>query len=65
MIQKELLKAGVYLSTSEGKLNIFGNPLEEKHSADGDWLDRVTKSLKALRKLDGNPIIKNEEEDDD
>ncbi|CAK8692861.1 dynein axonemal light chain 1 [Clavelina lepadiformis] len=47
------------------ELVFVGNPLEEKHSADGDWLDRVTKSLKALRKLDGNPIIKNEEEDDD
>jgi len=42
-----------------------GNPLEEKHSAEGDWLDRVSKSLKALKKLDGNPIIKNEEEDED
>jgi len=41
-----------------------GNPLEEKHSSDGDWQERVTKSLKALKKLDGTPIIKDDEEED-
>jgi dynein light chain 1 len=30
-----------------------GNPLEEKHSADGDWRDKVTVKLPKLKKLDG------------
>lgn len=30
-----------------------GNPLEEKHSAEGDWRDQVQKRLPKLRKLDG------------
>nr|NP_001027642.1 dynein axonemal light chain 1 [Ciona intestinalis]XP_026694736.1 dynein light chain 1, axonemal isoform X1 [Ciona intestinalis]XP_026694737.1 dynein light chain 1, axonemal isoform X1 [Ciona intestinalis]Q8T888.1 RecName: Full=Dynein axonemal light chain 1; AltName: Full=Leucine-rich repeat dynein light chain [Ciona intestinalis]BAB85851.1 leucine-rich repeat dynein light chain [Ciona intestinalis] len=47
------------------ELVFVGNPLEEKHSAEGDWQDRVTKSLKALKKLDGTPIIKNDEEEED
>ena len=42
-----------------------GNPLEEKHTSEGDWVERVTKMLKRLKKVDGSPIIKNEEEDDD
>ena len=31
-----------------------GNPLEEKHSAEGDWRDQVQGKLKKLKKLDGN-----------
>lgn len=30
-----------------------GNPLEEKHSADGDWRDQAIKRLPRLKKLDG------------
>jgi len=30
-----------------------GNPLEEKHSSDGDWKDQVALRLKKLKKLDG------------
>lgn len=30
-----------------------GNPLEEKHSADGTWRDEVSKRLPKLKKLDG------------
>ena len=30
-----------------------GNPLEEKHSAEGDWRDRVLGKLPKLKKLDG------------
>jgi len=30
-----------------------GNPLEEKHSAEGDWKDQVATRLKKLKKLDG------------
>ena len=31
----------------------LGNPLEEKHSADGTWRDEVSKRLPKLKKLDG------------
>lgn len=31
----------------------IGNPLEEKHSADGTWRDEVSKRLPKLKKLDG------------
>ena len=30
-----------------------GNPLEEKHSGEGDWRDLVPNKLKKLSKLDG------------
>ncbi|XP_078493130.1 dynein axonemal light chain 1-like [Ciona intestinalis] len=38
------------------ELEFVGNPLEEKHSEDGDWQERVKKSLKRLKKLDGTPV---------
>ena len=39
--------------------NIFkGNPLEEKHSAEGTWRSEVEKRLTLLKKLDGLPIIR-------
>ncbi|XP_062503741.1 dynein axonemal light chain 1-like [Corticium candelabrum] len=47
------------------ELLFVGNPLEEKHSADGDWRDQVTKRLPRLSKLDGVPIVKQEEEEDE
>ena len=31
----------------------LGNPLEEKHSGEGDWRDQVIKRLPKLKKLDG------------
>uniref|UniRef100_A0A3Q2VC23 Uncharacterized protein n=1 Tax=Haplochromis burtoni TaxID=8153 RepID=A0A3Q2VC23_HAPBU len=34
-------------------LVLVENPLEEKHSAEGTWMDKVTKRLPGLRKLDG------------
>jgi len=46
------------------ELLMVGNPLEEKHSAEGDWRDRATKSLPSLKKLDGEPVIKQEEEEE-
>lgn len=30
-----------------------GNPLEEKHSADGNWIEEATKRVPKLKKLDG------------
>ncbi|XP_052009967.1 dynein axonemal light chain 1 isoform X2 [Xyrauchen texanus] len=44
-------------------LVFVGNPLEEKHAADGNWIEEATKRLPKLKKLDGNPIIKQEEEE--
>ena len=32
----------------------LGNPLEEKHSTEGDWRDLATTKLPKLKKLDGN-----------
>ncbi|XP_075871375.1 dynein axonemal light chain 1 isoform X2 [Nelusetta ayraudi] len=43
-------------------LVFVGNPLEEKHSAEGNWMDEACKRLPGLKKLDGTPVIK--EEDD-
>ena len=31
----------------------LGNPLEEKHSTEGDWRDLATTKLPKLKKLDG------------
>ena len=46
-------------------LLFVGNPLEEKHSAEGDWRDQVANKLPKLKKLDGVPVIRQEQEDDD
>lgn len=45
------------------ELLFVGNPLEDKHSADGTWRDEVSKRLPKLKKLDGVPIVRAEEED--
>jgi len=45
-------------------LLFVGNPLEEKHTAEGDWRDKVSDKLKKLRKLDGVPVIRNEDDED-
>lgn len=44
-------------------LLFVGNPLEEKQSADGTWRDEVAKKLPKLKKLDGVPIVRQEEEE--
>ena len=46
-------------------LLLVNNPIEEKHSSDGDWRDQVSRRLPKLKKLDGIPIVKQEEEDED
>uniref|UniRef100_A0A3P8U9Z1 Dynein axonemal light chain 1 n=1 Tax=Cynoglossus semilaevis TaxID=244447 RepID=A0A3P8U9Z1_CYNSE len=46
-------------------LVFVGNPLEEKHSSDGTWMDEASKRLPNLKKLDGTPVIKQEEDDGD
>ncbi|XP_006004812.1 dynein axonemal light chain 1 [Latimeria chalumnae] len=45
-------------------LVFVGNPLEEKHTSEGTWIDEATKRLPKLKKLDGNPVIKQEDEED-
>merc|ERR1711976_185659 len=45
-------------------LLLVGNPLEEKHSGEGDWRDLVTSKLAKLKKLDGVPVIREEEDED-
>ena len=37
-------------------LVFVGNPLEEKHSAEGNWMDEASKRLPNLKKLDGKSI---------
>ena len=34
-----------------------GNPLEEKHSAEGNWRDEAIKRLPHLKKLDGKNFL--------
>ena len=45
-------------------LLFVGNPLEEKHSADGDWRDKALARLSKLKKLDGVPVVSQEGEDE-
>ena len=40
-------------------LLFVGNPLEEKHTAEGDWRKQVATRLKTLKKLDGKTFIIN------
>ncbi|EDV24373.1 Dynein light chain 1, axonemal [Trichoplax sp. H2] len=46
-------------------LLLVNNPIEEKHSNDGDWRDQVSRRLPKLKKLDGVPIVKQEEDDEE
>jgi dynein light chain 1 len=40
---------------------LTGNPLEEKCTQDGTWRDDIAKKLTSLRKLDGKPIIREDD----
>lgn len=42
------------------ELVFVGNPLEEKHSADGTWMDEASRRTPQLKKLDGIPVVKEE-----
>lgn len=46
-------------------LVFVGNPLEEKYSTEGTWMDEASKRLPNLKKLDGTPVIKQEEDEGD
>jgi len=39
---------------------LVGNPLEEKHSAEGNWRDMCTKTFPQLKRLDGKMIFREE-----
>ncbi|CAL4139151.1 unnamed protein product, partial [Meganyctiphanes norvegica] len=39
-------------------LNFVGNPIEEKHSAEGTWRSEVERKMPGLKTLDGLPIIR-------
>ena len=39
---------------------LSGNPLEEKHSLEGDWRDKALARLPKLKKLDGIPVVSQE-----
>ncbi|OAF67486.1 Dynein light chain 1, axonemal [Intoshia linei] len=45
------------------ELLMVGNPLEDKHKEEGDWRDLSINKLKNLKKLDGIPIIRENDED--
>jgi len=45
-------------------LLLVGNPLEEKHTAEGDWRDLATTKLMKLKKLDGIPVVRQDEDED-
>lgn len=40
--------------------SLAGNPLEEKHSTDGDWREKALARLTKLKKLDGIPVVSQE-----
>ncbi|XP_041070645.1 dynein light chain 1, axonemal [Carcharodon carcharias] len=44
-------------------LVFVGNPIEEKYSSEGSWVEEATKRLTQLKKLDGVPVIKQVEEE--
>lgn len=46
-------------------LLFVGNPLEEKQSAEGDWRDVAIKKLPKLKKLDGVPVVRQDEVEED
>eukprot|EP00050_Salpingoeca_kvevrii_P022989 m.135939 g.135939 ORF g.135939 m.135939 type:complete len:188 (-) comp9897_c0_seq2:330-893(-) len=44
------------------ELVFIGNPLQEAAAATGEWVPEVSKRLLTLKKLDGNPIARDDEE---
>ena len=39
-------------------LLLQGNPIEEKGTADGNWMADMAKKIPGLKRLDGKPIIR-------
>lgn len=40
---------------------LAGNPLEEKCTADGTWIPEMTKRFSTLKRLDGRPVFREED----
>lgn len=47
------------------ELVFVGNPLEETASTAGTWRDEVTGRLAKLKKLDGVPVVRSDQEEED
>lgn len=45
-------------------LLLAGNPIEEKCTADGNWVSEIAKKFPTVKKLDSKPIIREEEVDE-
>ena len=45
--------ASFFIEIHEWQMLFVGNPLEEKHSAEGNWRDEAIRRLPRLKKLDG------------
>ncbi|EPZ32961.1 outer arm dynein light chain 1 [Rozella allomycis CSF55] len=46
-------------------LLLVGNPLEEKCTGDGNWREEISKKFPTLKKLDGKPIIRDDDMEDE
>jgi dynein light chain 1 len=44
-------------------LLLSNNPLEEKHTAEGNWRDLCMKALPQVKRIDGGIVIKNDPSD--
>ncbi|KAJ3417314.1 Dynein light chain 1, axonemal [Chytridiales sp. JEL 0842] len=42
-------------------LLLVGNPIEEKSTAEGTWVSEISKKFPTLKKLDGKPIIREDD----
>ncbi|CAD5111729.1 unnamed protein product [Dimorphilus gyrociliatus] len=40
------------------ELTMIGNPIEEKHSNEGDWRDLISQKLHQIKQLDSIPLIR-------
>jgi len=47
------------------RISQVNNPIEEKHSGDATWRPEIEKKLVKLKKLDGVPIVRQDEEEED
>ncbi|KAI8805863.1 hypothetical protein BJ742DRAFT_680734, partial [Cladochytrium replicatum] len=47
------------------ELLLIGNPLEEKHTGEGNWVQEVAKKFPTLKKLDGKMVIREDDMKED
>lgn len=41
-----------------------GNPLEEKHKDEGNWIEMASEKVQSLKKIDGIPIIRDDPDEE-